>query len=231
MKKMIPGQPRLTIVAGVPGSGIQPWLAANRERLLPKRFYDPDVIANGIGDWDNTETRQRATSIMNEMIAKDIRLRRCFGFKTSYANGTTTAVVRRLATDLRLAPNDDDDPSLTDCANYIVHAYFIGTKAPTVNQKRLHETVIKRREPYRRPEQIERQWTSSLENMRKTIRLLDQVTLISGTSDLVTVAVARPGNVEQHAKRLPAWAKRILDGLTPPKTTYAKPQDNLQANA
>ena len=227
----MPEQPRLTIVAGVPGSGIEPWLAANRERLLPKRFYNPDLIAHGIGDWNNTETQQRAASIMNEMIDKDIRLRRCFGFKTAYANAKTAAAVGRLATEPRLTPNDDDDPSLTDCANYIVHAYFIGTRAPTVNQKRLHEAVIKRREPYHKPEQMERQWTSSLENMRKTIRLLDQVTLISGTSDLVTVAVARPGNVEQHAKRLPAWAKTILDGLTPPKTTYAKPEDNPQANA
>ena len=48
------------------------------------------------------------------------------------------------------------------------------------------------------------------EQPRLTNRLLDQVTLISGTSDLVTVAVARPGNVEQHAKRCPPGRRRSL---------------------
>ena len=224
------GQPCLTVVAGIPGSGIEPWLAVHREPHLPRRFYNPDWIARGIGDWDNAETRERATSLMNEIIAKDIRARRSFGLKTSYTTGRTVASVCRLAAEPRLTP-DNEDQSLTDYANWVVHMYFIGTRAPTVNQTRVRDAVIERREPYRKPDQLERQWACSIKNMRKTIRLLDEVMLINGTGELATLAVVRHGNAEQRAKRLPAWATTILEGLKPEKTRKAGHQDDAQANA
>ena len=65
MNTLYKTEPRVTVVAGVPGSGIDTWLRVGRDgNELPSRFYDQDRLADGLGGWDHTATRRRATELM-----------------------------------------------------------------------------------------------------------------------------------------------------------------------
>ena len=213
-------KPRLTIVAGAPGSGIEPWLEAKRGGPLPKRFYDPDWLAHGIGDWDDETTRAAGADIMNKLVNSDIKARRSFGFRTSYANQAMVEAVCRLTAEIRFAT--DGGPSAPSCNNYAVHVYYIGTTTPTVNEARMREAAINRTTPFRKPAEIERLRADGMRNLKATINVLDQVTLIDGSDPMDVVAIARNGRPERHAKRIPAWARDILNGCRHRLTSPAK---------
>ena len=153
-------------------------------------------------------------------MAKDIKARRSFGFKTSYATvGTVESLCGMTARTHTGTPDGDpseDDATPSAAAGYAVHVYYIGTRAAKVNKARAREAAIDRLEPCRDPDLIDRQWTKSLANTRRTIKLFDEVTLIDGTRDLQTLAVVRRGVLKDRAEAQRGWATAILKGLEEP---------------
>ena len=229
MRATTTGKPRLTIVAGAPGSGIETWVEAKRGGPLPRRFYDRDWLAHGIGDWDDSRIRAEATDMMNKLVNNDIRARRSFGFRTSYASRELAEAICRLTAEIRFTP--EEGPTEPNSNNYGVQMYYIGTRAPTVNTARVHEAAIARTTPFRTPAEIERQQAEGMRNLKKTINVLDEVTLIDSPNPLEIVAVARHGRPDRHAKRIPAWAREILDGCSHGLTNPEKSDDRQRKTA
>ena len=152
---------------------------------------------------------------MNELINEAHLKRRSFGVKTCYAMTDSVNSVQRLAAGVRPERHTHRSSarSTGKAVEYAVDMYFIGTRDSSINEKRVHEGIIYRWEPCRTREQISRLRAAGMENMRRSIKNIDKVTLIDGTRELKTVAVVTGGAAERCTSRLPSWAKNVLGDL------------------
>ena len=70
--------PQMTIVIGGNGAGKTTW-CRQHPRELPEAFYNPDAIAQDIGDWNNAGNQLEAGRIVNAAIRRHLEQREAFG--------------------------------------------------------------------------------------------------------------------------------------------------------
>ena len=195
-------QPQLLVVIGANGAGKTTWTRRERERL-PKRFYNADSIAEGLGDFTDRELQALARQIVDTAIEDDLAARRSFGFESTYSGGSRPAIVRRAA-----------------AAGYAVQAVFIGTERHEINVDRVAQRVEAGGHDVPTDE-IVRRWQDAQNNLQATwgafrrIRVLDN----SGV-EAVTVAEKRDGRLHMSAEA-PEWVRKLARGITPSRRAHS----------
>ena len=77
-------EPRLTVVIGASGAGKATWARKHRG-TLPKPFYNPDSIAEGLGDANDSALQRAARKLVDEQIERDLGEGNTFGFESTYS--------------------------------------------------------------------------------------------------------------------------------------------------
>ncbi len=118
--------PRLTIVIGGNGAGKSTWCSHHRDSL-PKHFYNPDVVAEGIGGWNRR--------------ARQTRSGRARGSSNPGTPGEAGGLrVREHVLGAHAAPIVERAKAL----GYEVDAVFIGTRTAEINVERVAARVTSR---------------------------------------------------------------------------------------
>ena len=184
-------RPKLMVVIGANGAGKTTWGRHHRDRL-PLKFYNADVIAEGLGDANSTELQARARALVNAEIAERLRLGESFGFESTWSGKSRPAIVR--------------DASQH---GYESHAVFLGTAHPALNIARVRRRVLEGGHHVRETE-IVRRWTVAFENLRAMWDVFDRVHVIESTMDTVRL-VAGKSNARTYTAGagLPDWARAI----------------------
>ena len=94
MSELLDPRPVFTIVMGCDGVGKSAWKRKNYD-LLPTRYFDPDSIAGGTGDWNIPDAHARTRAYVDEQIAEAIGQRMDFGTESTYSGQPGPALVER----------------------------------------------------------------------------------------------------------------------------------------
>ena len=188
--------PTLAIVAGAAGAGKQAWTRGHRTRL-PDAFYDADWLAEGLGGWDDDDHRAAANTMITERINKHLKKRESFGLKTTLEGPGTAAIIERAAQ-----------------MGYAVQTVFIGTRAPTVNGKRVLESAMAHQRPYTPEARIGSQWANAQSHVARTASSMNALTILDNTrTPYREIARLAHGRRSWSTKPLPSWAKRLLEEI------------------
>ncbi len=115
--------PKMTIMIGGNGAGKTTW-CRQHPRELPEAFYNPDAIAQELGDWNNARNQLEAGRIVNAAIQRHLEQREDFGFESTYSGRSRPRIVRAAASN-----------------GYAVRAVFIGTNGAEINIERVRQRV------------------------------------------------------------------------------------------
>ena len=85
--------PKMTIVIGGNGAGKTTWCRQHPHEL-PEAFYNPDAIAQDLGDWNNARNQLEAGRIVNAAIQRHLEQREDFGFESTYSGRSRPRIVR-----------------------------------------------------------------------------------------------------------------------------------------
>lgn len=94
MAEIMDRRPTFTIVMGCNGSGKSAWKRAHYDRL-PRKYFDQDSIAGGIGDWNDEDARRRTRDYVESQIAKCFADRESFGMESTFSGRPEPAMVAR----------------------------------------------------------------------------------------------------------------------------------------
>ena len=115
--------PKMTIVIGGNGAGKTTWCRQHPHEL-PGAFYNPDAIAQDLGDWNNAGNQLEAGRIVSAAIRRYLEQREDFGFESTYSGRSRPRIVRAAASN-----------------GYSVRAVFIGTNGAEINIERVRQRV------------------------------------------------------------------------------------------
>lgn len=184
--------PELTILIGANGAGKTIWARGHRDRL-PGRFYNPDSVADGIGDWNDRRTQREAGEFVARRIRTHLANRESFGLETTYAGRGRPQLVRR-----------------AKAFGYQVQAVFIGTDDPEVNVERVAARVRNRTGHSVAVDDIRRRWTAGQDNLRATFRSIDRTELWDNTGEAPRhLGYIDHGDRVALTEPLPAWARYL----------------------
>ena len=79
-----PPIPKLSIVIGGNGAGKTTWCRQHPHEL-PEAFYNPDAIAQDLGDWNDAGNQRAAGRIVSTAIRRHLEQREDFGFESTYS--------------------------------------------------------------------------------------------------------------------------------------------------
>ena len=71
-------------MVGGNGAGKTTWCRQHPHEL-PKAFYNPDAIAQDLGDWNDVGNQREAGRIVNAAIRRHLKQREDFGFESTYS--------------------------------------------------------------------------------------------------------------------------------------------------
>lgn len=163
MADQLDNRPVFTIVMGCNGSGKSAWKRENWDRL-PKRYYDQDSIAGGLGDWNSEEARKRTRDIVDAEVAADIAAGRNFGIESTCSGLPGPTMVDRVRR-----------------AGYRVEGVYIGTESPDINIERVQYRVEAHTGHWVPPQQIPQRHGFSLSNLRKTAEQFDELEILDNS--------------------------------------------------
>ena len=141
------------------------WSRDNRGELITP-FYDMDSIANGLGGYDNPDMRSDALSLVNERIRNHFTNGHSFGVESTYSGQRGPSQVTEAIAN-----------------GYQIHGIYIGTKDPKINIRRVARRVSNRTGHYVPDSEVERRWSHSLSNLRKTLLNFDSLVLLDNTTE------------------------------------------------
>ena len=195
-------QPQLLVVIGANGAGKTTWTRKERERL-PKRFYNADSIAEGLGDFNDRQLQARAREIVDTAIEEDLAAGRSFGFESTYSGESRPAIVRRAA-----------------AAGYAVQAVFIGTERHEINVDRVAKRVEAGGHDVPTDE-IMRRWRDAQANLQATWRAFREISILDNSGD-EAVTVAETHNGQLHlSTEAPQWVRDLARGITTSRQTHS----------
>ena len=87
-------EPTLTLLMGADGAGKTSW-RRGRQAPVPDWFFDPEWVADGVGDWNTDDARRRADELIANQIDLAMARRDDFGIETTYADERSRALVER----------------------------------------------------------------------------------------------------------------------------------------
>ena len=216
MADQLDDRPVFTIVMGCNGAGKSAWKRENYERL-PRRYFDQDSIAGGIGDWNSEEARARTREYVDKAVAEAIADRVDFGVESTYSGRPGPRMVERA---LR--------------AGYRIEGVYIGTDSADINRERIEHRVRTktghRVDVVRLPERY--RW--SLSNLRKTAEQFDELEIVDNSAHdkgrrpwPVEQVRLEKGTVTERAEELrpwcTTWLARLDESRTDERTRPARP--------
>ena len=180
----------LVLIIGANGAG-KTTLARKHRVLLPRPFYNPDAIAEGLGDPNDRRLQMHAGRIVKELIDENLSRGEPFGFESTYSGHSRPQVVREARE-----------------RGYTTRAIFLQTQDPRINVARVRRRVAEGGH-YIDPEEIRRRWHRAWENLLDTWALFEQVEVVD-TSGSEPVAIARKDGPEKSTITMRAeWAEAI----------------------
>ena len=197
-------QPQLLVVIGANGAGKTTWAQQRKQRKqLPKRFYNADSVAEGLGNANDRQHQARAREIVDTAIEQDLTARRSFGFESTYSGKSRPDIVRRAA-----------------AAGYAVQAVFIGTERHEINVDRVAQRVAAGGHDVATVE-IVRRWRDAQTNLQATWEAFRRITILDNSGvEAVTVAVKRNGQLQMKADA-PEWVHQLAQGITPSRRAHS----------
>ena len=194
--------PQLLVVIGANGAGKTTWTRKERKRL-PKRFYNADSIAEGLGDFTDRELQALARQIVDTAIEDDLFAKRSFGFESTYSGKSRPAIVRRAA-----------------AAGYAVQAVFIGTERHEINVDRVARRVEAGGHDVP-TEEIVRRWRDAQANLQATWRAFRAISILDNSGEeAVTVAETHNGQLHLSAEA-PQWVRELAQGITTSRRAHS----------
>lgn len=157
-------RPVFTVVMGCNGVGKSAWKRANYDQL-PRRYFDQDSVAGGLGDWNDPERRAETRALVEAKIAEAIEQGQDFGTESTYSGLPGQALVERVIG-----------------AGYRVEGVYLGTADPAINVERIQYRVRKNLGHEVAPERIPERWRYSLSNLRRTAEKFDQLRIFDNSA-------------------------------------------------
>lgn len=188
--------PRLTIVIGGNGAGKTTWTRRHRNEL-PPRFYNADSIAAGLGDWNREERQREAREIVDKQIAAQLKAKNDFGFESTYSGRSRPAIVDRAS-----------------AGGYDVHACFLGTENAEINVRRVRARTMDGSGHAVNPSEIRRRWQASQDNLARTFRSMNALTIIDNTGDNAEIVLTIQANqIVTERAPAPRWVREMTKRL------------------
>ena len=188
-----PPIPKLTIVIGGNGAGKTTWCREHPQEL-PEAFYNPDAIAQDLGDWNDAGNQLEAGRIVNAAIRRHLEQGEDFGFESTYSGRSRPRIVQTAASN-----------------GYEVWAVFIGTNGAEINIERVGQRVRSGTGHDVPIPEITRRWSAAQKNLAETAASLGTIDVL-GNSHGVTrhVASITKGGIRFPATPTPAWAWALI---------------------
>jgi predicted ABC-type ATPase len=188
--------PRLTIVIGSNGAGKSTWCRNHRD-TLPEHFYNPDSIAEGMGDWNSRSRQREAGEFVRRRIKEHLEKKESFGFETTYSGRSSPRIVERAKT-----------------LGYEVRAVFIGTRDPEINVERVAARVKSQTGHGVGTSDIRRRWSTAQDNLARTAEAIDRIELLDNSEKSARVL----GHINARGqatllKPTPQWAKHLAANI------------------
>ena len=196
--------PHLTVVIGGNGAGKTTWTRDRENRAtLRGPFYNADTLAEGLGDWNDPKRQREARKIVDENIAERLKLREDFGFESTYSGSSRPEIIRRAKQ-----------------AGYTVEAVFVGTNKPDINVRRVAIRAAEGTGHSVAESEIRRRWQAAQDNLVKTCRSIDIISIIDNSRDgskRLSAPALRIKNdrVVGENSRLPAWIEKLKAQMNP----------------
>ena len=160
-------RPTFTIVMGCNGSGKSAWKRAHYDRL-PRKYFDQDSIAGGIGDWNDEDARRRTRDYVESQIAKCFADRESFGMESTFSGRPEPAMVARAVAE-----------------GYRIEGYYMGTESWAVNERRIDYRVLANTGHYVDPKELPNRYRWALSNLRERLGDFDVVEVADNSKDTV----------------------------------------------
>ena len=191
-----PPIPSLTIVIGGNGAGKTTWCRQHPHEL-PEAFYNPDAIAQDLGDWNDAGNQREAGRIVNAAIRRHLEQREDFGFESTYSGRSRPRIVRTAASN-----------------GYEVRAVFIGTTGPDINIERVRQRVRSGTGHDIPVAEITRRWSAAQKNLAETAASLGAIDVLDNSHGTTRhVASITIGGIRLPAIPTPAWARTLIRGI------------------
>ena len=188
-----PPIPKLTIVIGGNGAGKTTWCRQHPHEL-PEAFYNPDAIAQDLGDWNDAGNQREAGRIVNAAIRRHLERREDFGFESTYSGRSRPRIVRTAASN-----------------GYDVRAVFIGTNGPEINIERVRQRVRSGTGHDVTVPEITRRWSAAQKNLAETAASLGAIDVLDNSHGMTRhVASVTKGGIRLPATSTPAWARALI---------------------
>ena len=184
--------PRLTIVIGSNGAGKSTWCRNHRDKL-PEYFYNPDSIADGMGDWNNRSRQREAGEFVARRMKEHLEKRESFGFESTYSGRSRPRIVERAKK-----------------LGYEVQAVFVGTENPEINVERVAARVKNQAGHDVATSDIRRRWSAAQDNLAGTVESIDRIELLDNSGKSARCV----GHIDARGRATlldpPEWAKRLV---------------------
>lgn len=188
-----PPIPKLTIVIGGNGAGKTTWCRGHPHEL-PEAFYNPDAIAQDLGDWNDVGNQREAGRIVNAAIRRHLEQRENFGFESTYSGRSRPRIVRTAASN-----------------GYEVRVVFIGTNGPELNVERVRQRVRSGTGHDVPVPEITRRWTAAQKNLVDTAASFGAIDVLDNSHGTTRhVASIAKGGIRLPATPTPAWARTLI---------------------
>ena len=204
MSELLDPRPAFTIVMACNGVGKSAWKRKNYDLLLT-RYFDPDSIAGGIGDWNRPDAHARTRDYLDAQMAEAIGQRLDSGTENTYPSQSGPTLVERVID-----------------AGYRVEGVYFGTNDPQINIDRIEQRVFAGTGHMVDPQRIPERWRYSLSNLRRTAERFDQLQLLDN-SEHDEFHLPRPveqyrlerGSVCWQVEEPIEWCETWLQGVCP----------------
>lgn len=214
--------PKLKIVIGANGAGKTTWSRANRE-TLPARFYNQDLLAEGLGGWNDAERQREARSIVDQRFRAHLHRMEDFGFESTYSGKSRPGIVKATAS-----------------VGYEVEAVFIGTILPEINIARIAKRADERTGHRIADDIVKARWSECPTKLVETAWAIATATIIDNSFEALEATnphrfekiavVENGGSVQRYVVEPPVWAEELIERIVatqkdPPPRMEPKPPD------
>ena len=191
-----PEAPWMLAVIGANGAGKSTW-CRHFAPALPDPFFDPDLIAQKIGSYDDPANQRVAAKMVANSISNCLRERRSFGLESTYSGRSRPRLIE------------------TACEKgYAVQALFIGTVFAEINIARVENRVATQTGHQVPVSEIRRRWTACPDNLVRTAGCFSRIRLLDN-SGLRWIEAGEWVN-GKLARRPPiplSWARDLVDRI------------------
>ena len=161
---------------------------------MPEAFYNPDAIAQDLGDWNDAGNQLEAGRIVNAAIRRHLEQGEDFGFESTYSGRSRPRIVQTAASN-----------------GYEVWAVFIGTNGAEINIERVRQRVRSGTGHDVPVPEITRRWSAAQKNLAETAASLGTIDVLDNSHGVTRhVASITKGGIRFPATPTPAWAWALI---------------------